>query len=438
MKRHTLLSAGLCLVLLVQVAAAQTQVYKPVPDVDKPGVPNDYTCWLACAANLLGGAGWGNLGDPQANADQIYNTLVQDICNNNGVSFAGYLEHATNYWLYAYGLNPDSPYYRPPVPAQQAHYTDVTVVAKAELDATDWNNMLAELARCQYVAASFVEPTPHCMTLVGGDYYTAQNTTPTGVWHDSDNDLFGTDDDYYTMSLGYPGFDMSEVNTGSPSLYHGWQYVTLCPGLQKPEEAVLNYDVAWFRQPTNWQDLNPQVPGLDSVDMTPAFDERGMQAPVFTDPTWGSTDPTTQQLNPNHTTEVVHIGNLLDLEQQKEVHLLIDYVDRIDRLTGSPNPHGIQLQYWDPIAEVMIVVAPDVEQMSLDNGQLMLSWYLPIQPEWEEILFPNSDYHTLWDPDNTAYVAVKDWNVATLCVPEPATLGLIAIGGLVVARRRAA
>ena len=54
----------------------------------------------------------------------------------------------------------------------------------------------------------------------------------------------------------------------------------------------------------------------------------------------------------------------------------------------------------------------------------------PISPaDWEEILFPDARYVNLSGD-------VKDWDLATECIPEPATLSLLALGGLALIRRR--
>ena len=55
---------------------------------------------------------------------------------------------------------------------------------------------------------------------------------------------------------------------------------------------------------------------------------------------------------------------------------------------------------------------------------------LPTQePDEPQIIFPSHDYYYLSGD-------VKDFNIATECVPEPATLGLLALGGLSLIRRR--
>ena len=92
-----LVATLMLLSLLVFGASANAfDVYKPgVPDVDKPGVSGgglpgaeDKSCWLACAANLLGGGGWGVGDTVQERANNIYNQLTGHI----GTNLAGHPE----------------------------------------------------------------------------------------------------------------------------------------------------------------------------------------------------------------------------------------------------------------------------------------------------------------------------------------------------------
>ena len=68
--------------------------------------------------------------------------------------------------------------------------------------------------------------------------------------------------------------------------------------------------------------------------------------------------------------------------------------------------------------------------VSADGGQLMYHWTIDYQPEWEEIVFPTTDYYNLSS-------GVKDFNVATECVPEPTTMLLLFGGlGIVLGKRK--
>jgi hypothetical protein len=69
----------------------------PPPDVDKKthGHTNKPTCWLATAANMLAGAGYGTGSTVQTRADAIYNQLI----TNYGTSTGGWADTAMNWWL---------------------------------------------------------------------------------------------------------------------------------------------------------------------------------------------------------------------------------------------------------------------------------------------------------------------------------------------------
>ena len=100
----------LILVCLLSVCAvADWQKMADPPDVDKnahshKGSP---TCWLATAANLLAGAGYGNGPTVQIRADAIYNQLV----THYGTTISGWADVATDWWLTSSNnVWPNNPY----------------------------------------------------------------------------------------------------------------------------------------------------------------------------------------------------------------------------------------------------------------------------------------------------------------------------------------
>ncbi len=402
--------------LLVFGATANAyDVYKdtpnPVPDVDKvflangKPAPGDMSCWQACAANLLGGGGWGTGATVQARADNIYRQMT----NAMGKGRCGYKENAINWWLYTYGLNPNSDEYQP-----DNRYTDVTAVYKSSegLDCYDYNFLLDELDRCQYVSVGFREPA-HCLTMVGGNYtHPPDCETVPSVWHDSDRDLDGKDDAVYDTIFNYNGFDLNPTST-DPNAYYledAVNYVTLCPGLRKPDVAVSNYDVAYFGRPA---DELPDNPGTLNFD--PDFLVSGEKADVYGCPQWEGE-------------EILWVPNEPLDDMYKEVWLLVDYVDRV---AGRQ----VDIVLVDDAGNQW---TPEVEE-SEDGGQLLFHWTLDYQPSWENIIFPDGDYFTLYDPYEHPDVMVKDWNLATRCVPEPSVFVLLVISGLllgVFGRRR--
>ena len=392
MKRATwTVAMALVVGLCVLTPAAAYDVYKtlpngqPIPDVDKkPVPPPDNTCWQAAASNLLAAGGWGLAGQTaQQNGDAIFGQLTAHF----GTAQPGCAYRAVNWWLLNYGYNPDAPdanYYSP-----TKTYNDVTYKYNSSgLSATDYDWLLSELVRCQYVTVAFDKGTDvgHEMALVGGNY-SPWHMPPGGmpqvsVWHDSDQDTGGTDDDPHGNT--WPGAGPNSVwllnyqDDGNPN--NDWlanAYTTLCPGLQKPRECIENYDVAYFK------DMDPNVPVPVWFNR---FREAGKKKNQFNAPSW-------------YNESTLHIDNETVANKIKQVWLLVDYFDRDN--TAIPN---VRLKTnLDPNG-----VLPTRAEGSPDAGQVRFVWQLGYQPDWEELVFPNANYYNLSGD-------VKDFNVATLC-----------------------
>jgi len=391
-------------VLALAMPAGAYDVYKAgVPDVNKDAniVPNE-SCWQATAANMLGAAGWGlSTQTAQQNADAIYGQLTAHF----GLQWPGYEERAINWWLYNYGYNPNAPdpnYYDP-----TKTYNDVTHV-NMTLNAGQYEWLLLEANRCQSVAVSFMKPNEsvgHVMTLVGGNYST-WHVPPGGaqqsVWHDSD-DMVQGDNPHTNAWQGANNLNaiwyLDYWNTpGDPN--DDWlaeNYTTLCPGLQKPQKAIEYYDVAWYRD-------------LDTVSNVwyKTFRVAGAKKDAYAAPNWDA----------NHL--VLTIGNEYVQDYTKTVYLLVDYTDR----NNNTDPGILLGTLTDPNG-----LAPTSITYSEDNGQILLEWDLSYQPDSEWFLFPSNNYYFLSGD-------VKDFNVATICIPEPMTAALLGAGALLLLRRR--
>ncbi len=215
----------LCFTLSVLAAVYPNGAYAwlkaPINDVDKPGVPpgppnpNDMSCWLATAANMLSSAGWGD-------AVAIYGTLLNQFGSNN----PGWA-HVALQWYIQNAANPGTPftvvswYWWGQNPAQ----VNPTFIAD-------------ELRRCQYVGIG-IFPTisgsgdGHCITAWGDelpqnrDGLNPATVNVTDSDRDVGNGLNGTDVYNWVQ-------DIQSGKWGLQNYYqpgNGWlDYVcTLCP-----------------------------------------------------------------------------------------------------------------------------------------------------------------------------------------------------------------
>lgn len=370
----------------------------PIPDVNKanPADPNDGSCWLASAANILAAAGYGSGGAAQQRANSIYAQLTAAY----GTAGGGAPDQAISFWLAQYGKNPDSPEYQPANP-----YTDVTARYSA-LGASDYTFLQNELSRGQYVGVQFQNPA-HAMTLVGWD--TSQNAS---LWTDSDRGN-GTIDAYTNVFQASPvDWDLYDPMAGANYLNNANGYVTFCPGLDKNPDYVANYDVAW-------------APGPQG----PAAREAGAMVGVY-DPVPGWMGQWTDPQDPSAVFDVFGVDNEPDFARQKHIELLVDYYGHDTSYLNE----DIRLRYVDESGQV-VVALPTSKTLSADHGQVLFTWELDIQPESEEILFPgqvgipNLDYRMLEGK-------VASWDCAMVCVPEPASLVCLTLGAAALVRRR--
>lgn len=412
------LSCLIFVAIATPAAFGAFEVYKNVPDVDKPDRDGDgkwpdsgdNSCWLAAAANMLAGAGAGKAGQTaQKNGEDIYKILTDHFGTQKG----GLPHIALNWWQHNYTYNygqKATGFYDPAF-----KYNDVTLFDPPGkwLTKSDYTTLLDELDRCQYVHVGVQTKAggAHSKTLIGGNK--PGQTDPTkekSVFHDSDHDFGGLDDEIYGNQFNTYGSqnDVWQMDYDGDGTFDatGARYTLLCPGLQKPKRGVEEYDVAFFR------DRNK-----DSSSEFVASRVAGTHKDLYDPPKWESDT-------------ILLIDNVAMPDPwRKQVWLLVDYLDRDNK--ADP---GIKLDFGTGLTD------PTSIKYSNDKGQILLRWDLPLQPEWEKVIFPNSNYKNLSGD-------VKDFNLSTDCwpIPEPAAISIWSlIGALVITvgcwrkRRRAA
>lgn len=352
----------------------------PVPDVNKqpfPPNPADSSCWLASASNILAAAGYGIGGPAQLRAQGIYTQLKAAYTPFIG----GAPDHAISYWLAWYGKNPMSPEYNP-----SAHYTDISAEYRL-LNLPDYNFLKGELFRNQYVGVQFDSPA-HAVTLVG--WNDMLGIMGQSIWHDSDRNVGPGGDDSYDNSFTVT-WNLLDPFVGTTYLANANGYVTFCPGLNKTQEYVMNYDVAWAPSPSG-----------------PMAREAGVKAPIL-GPVPGWQPIWFNPADPNVSYYPFRLNNEYDALKEKHIELLVDFYGRDVNYLNE----DIRLRYINQFG-TEVVSLPTAKQLSLDNGQVLFSWELSTQPAWEEILFPSGSYLDYGMLEGK----VAWWDVATLCLPQ--------------------
>jgi len=231
MKRHKRLFSRQILwlaILLVAVllfpasASADWQKMSPPPDVDKSahGHVGKRTCWLATAANMLAGAGYGDGKTVQERADSIYKELVAHFGTDGGwtdTAISWWLQSDHNKWK---GSNP---------------YTVVTVHGH-KWPKHPWDNPNGaqfignELRRCEMVGLSISWPTCDASIGKGGHAITA--------WGDS-----GGEDELTTNPARVVVTDSDREAGGDIQSYSYDAYTNPNPGgCNEGDGWYVNYD----------------------------------------------------------------------------------------------------------------------------------------------------------------------------------------------------
>ncbi len=141
----------------------------------------------------------------------------------------------------------------------------------------------------------------------------------------------------------------------------------------------------------------------------------------------------------------VELPNLLDWEETKHVWMAVTYNE--EWLQGDWDNY-----YSDPLVEYQSDSDPTAWIMDIptdswweDTVTVWYHWHLSYQPERESIILPDESYYWLceWPAiyqnatgEQWMYPHVTDVSFYTWCTPEPATMSLLAIGGLFALKRR--
>ena len=190
----------------------------PPADVDKDGVTHpDNSCWMATAANMLAGAGYGDGDTLQARANDIYNDLV----TWTNKADTGWTDTALSWWLNS--INNTWPNNR---------YKVVTVYGN-KIPKYPWTDPNGprfignELRRCQMLGLSISSPTAgasigsggHAITCWGDNGEDEELTDNPGSVRvtDSDRDTGGD-----VQSYDYDAF--TNPNPGRANEGNGWYF----------------------------------------------------------------------------------------------------------------------------------------------------------------------------------------------------------------------
>lgn len=339
----------------------------PPPDVDKSahGHTGTDTCWLATAANMLAGAGYGIGSTVQARADNIYNQLVAHF----GTS-GGWTDTAVSWWL---GSSHNT--------WTTNRYTNVTVYGNKS-PKNPWNNsngarfIANELRRCQFVGLSISWPIAGSTIGVGGHAITgwgdsslpgSLTNNPTNVRvTDSDSDIGGNVQNYTYDTFTNP-------NPGGPNEGNGWyinydnnhpyikHIITLCPtdspsDKQLTQKVVGSYKIHQNNK-TKAEDLHYKV-GTDTTILS-----------YKTNINWEADKP------PTIVEDSPRQGLIVDWEFKKKP---IEYCTYITITTEFMLPTYNAIGYED-----IHFTYPDAKPVHIPNVEWQME--TPIQPEASQI-----------------------------------------------------
>jgi hypothetical protein len=197
-------------VLLSEPVCGDWLKMDPPPDVDKysHGHTDTNSCWMATAANMLAGAGYGDGNDVDERADDIY----KEMCIHFDPNSCNWTDTAINWWLGdANNTWDDNPY-------------TVVIVHGRTLERYPWANpelpklVGNELRKCNFVRLSIRKPTCDADVGVQGGHAIAAWGDDGGINDLNDNPakVWVTDSDRGNMMVWEESYTYDDYNNPNP------------------------------------------------------------------------------------------------------------------------------------------------------------------------------------------------------------------------------
>ena len=150
---------------------------------------------------------------------------------------------------------------------------------------------------------------------------------------------------------------------------------------------------------------------------------------------WFDSDPTNQAGGSSHNGV---FGGLFPKNSTVNIALHLDNTEDPNMWKNAYSEtvywwDGVGELYWDVVPNTGNVVDGSFQVTVQDGGWTLLSAWYGLSPN---PLFEDIEFTLVTDPDTPSEFYIDKWHVATECVPESATLGVLTIGLIPVLLRR--